>query len=330
MIVHRSPVLAFALAIVAAGCARPAAKGARGDSGAATDSAGDVALQVMNAASVTVPLRVLLNSFAAQTGVRYAQEPGASLELARHITELDNHPDVVVLADPEVFPALLMPRYTTWYALFGRNRIVLAYTAQSRGAAEITPANWRQVITAPGVEVGRADPNTDPSGYRTLLVFQLAERFYREPGLAQRLLAAAPDRNVRPREADQVALLQTHQLDYIWTYRNLAENVHLPYVKLPDAVDLGSPGDSATYAQVFTRVVGKRPGDTITVRGAAILFALSIPSAAPHKAAAERFVRFLLSREGARILRTQHFDALDTPTVVGTGAPPGLTGPPAE
>jgi len=30
---------------------------------------------------------------------------------------------------------------------------------------------------------GGADPNTDPSGYRTLLVWQLAERYYREPRL---------------------------------------------------------------------------------------------------------------------------------------------------
>ena len=38
------------------------------------------------------------------------------------------------------------------------------------------------------VEVGRADPNTDPSGYRTLMAFQLAELHYGEVGLAQQLL----------------------------------------------------------------------------------------------------------------------------------------------
>ena len=287
----------------------------------ARDSTGP--LLIMNAASVTRPLRAVLDSFSAHTGVRYALEPGASLEIARRVTELGQHPDVIVLADPEVFPTLLMPRFTAWYALFGRNRMVLAYTDRSAGAGEITAENWRRVILRPGVEIGRADPNTDPSGYRTLLTFQLAERFYREPGLARRLLEAATERNVRPREAEQVALLQTHQLDYIWTYENLAENDGLRFVKLPDAIDLGNPADSANYALVSTRVVGKHPGDTIAVRGAPILFAVSAGTHAPHAVAAQRFIRFLLSPAGQAILHAQHFDALPTPVFVGQ-APRGF------
>jgi molybdate/tungstate transport system substrate-binding protein len=278
-------------------------------------------LLVMNAASITRPVRAALDSFAARTGAKYALEPGASLEIARRITELHRTPDVVLLADPDVFPQLLMPAHVQWYALFARNRIVLAYTPQSRGADRVNQDNWRTVITAPGVEVGRADPNTDPSGYRTLLTMQLAERHYHETGLFARLLAAAPPRNVRPREADQVALLQTHELDYIWTYENLAENDGLKFVKLPDAIDLGSPADSAGYAQVATRVSGKQPGDTLTMRGAPILFALTIPRQAENQAVAERFVAYLLSPDGQRVLRAQHLDALDRPLAVGNGAP---------
>ena len=224
-------------------------------------------LTVMNAASITRPIRAALDSFSARTGVKYELEPGSSLEIARRFTELHRTADVVFLADPEVFPQLMMPTYVHWYALFARNRIVLAYTDHSRGAREITAENWRQVITRPGVEVGRSDPNVDPSGYRTLLTMQLAEQHYREPGLSARLVAAAPQRNMRPREADQVALLQTSELDYIWTYQNLAENDALRFVKLPDDIDLGNPADSATYARVSTRVLGK--GKAIRSRCAA-------------------------------------------------------------
>jgi len=278
-------------------------------------------LSVMNAASITRPVRAVLDSFAARSGAKYELEPGASLEIARRLTELHRTPDVVLLADPEVFPQLLMPQYARWYALFARNRIVLAYTDASRGAAKINGENWRTVITQPGVETGRADPNTDPSGYRTLLTMQLAEQHYKERGLYARLLAAAPERNVRPREADQVALLQTHELDYIWTYQNLAENDGLKFVKLPDAIDLGSPSDSATYSHAGTRVAGKRPGDTLTMRGAPILFALSIPVQSENRALAERFVAYLLSADGRRILRAQHLDALDRAIAVGAEAP---------
>ncbi len=301
-------------------------------SGAVRHSAASVhatpgVLSVMNAASITRPVRAVLDSFAAHTGAKYELEPGASLEIARRLTELHRTPDVVLLADPEVFPQLLMPAHVHWYALFARNRIVLAYTEKSRGAAVINGDNWRTVIAQPGVEVGRADPNTDPSGYRTLLTMQLAEQHYREPGLYGRLLAAAPERNVRPREADQVALLQTHELDYIWTYQNLAENDGLRFVKLPDAIDLGNPADSAEYSHATTRVLGKQPGDTLTMRGATILFALSIPEQAENRALAEKFVAYLLSAEGRRVLRAQHLDALEQPLAVGTGVPSFLRPP---
>lgn len=317
--VARLPILSILLLSVA--CSGDKAKGNVPNDSASGGAAGQNTLLVMNAAAATLPLRAVLDSFTARTGISYQQEPGASLEVARRITETGRRPDVVLLADPQVFPALLLPRYTSWYALIGRNRIVIAYTAKSRGADTISGQNWRSVLLAPGVETGRSDPNLDPSGYRTLLVFQLAERFYKDAGLARRLLDAAPARNVRPREADQVALLQAHELDYIWTYENLAQNHGLPYVKLPNDIDLGTPEDSGSYANAVTRVLGKRPGDTLTMRGAPILFAVTVLDSAPHRAAGERFVRYLVSPEGRRILRAAHFDALETPAIVGVRAP---------
>jgi molybdate/tungstate transport system substrate-binding protein len=276
-------------------------------------------LSVMNAASITRPVRAALDSFSVRTGIKFEIEPGSSLDIARRFTELHRTADVLLLADPEVFPQLMMPNYVHWYAVFARNRIVLAYTDRSRGAKEINRENWRQVITRPGVETGRSDPNTDPSGYRTLLTMQLAERFYHEPGLFARLLAAA--RNVRPREADQVALLQMNELDYIWTYENLAENDGLEFVKLPDEIDLGNAADSAEYAQASTRVLGKKQGDTVTMRGAPILFALTIPVQAENPALAEQFLRYLTSSEGRGVLRSQHLDVLEHVVTQGRDIP---------
>lgn len=291
------------------------------------DTAGskqDGPIIVYSAAAITQPMHAVLDSFSARTGVQYQQETAASLELARKVTELGGTPDVMVLADPEIFATLLSPKFTPWHAVFARNRIVLAYTAKSQGAGAIDSLNWFKVIARPNVEVGRADPNTDPSGYRTLLVWQLAERFYHVPGLYDAMLRAAPARNVRAREAEQVALLQAGELDYIWTYQNLAENAGLPYVRLPSAIDLGEPADSASYAFASTRVRGRKTGDTLTMRGHPILFGVSIPTTAHHAAAASRFVAFLLSPDGARILRGKHFDALDRPLFYGPAIPPAL------
>lgn len=287
-------------------------------------SSHDGPLLVYDAASIARPMRAVLDSFALRTGTRYSQESASSLELVRRLTELQSTPDVLALADPDLFPSLLEPAFTSWHALFGRNRIVLAYTSRSRGASQIGADNWWEVLARPGVQVGRSDPNTDPSGYRTLLVWQLAARHYGVPDMERRMLHAAPTRNVRPREADQVALLQAGELDYIWTYESLAALMSLPYLSLPPEVDLGTAADSSVYATAVTRVVGKRVGDTLTVRGRPILFGVTIPRGARHAEAAERFVAYLLSEEGRRILRRTHFDALDQPVLVGRDIPASL------
>src|SRR5918992_5332817 len=220
-------------------------------------------LVVFNAGSLARPLRAALDTFAAREGVRVEQEQAGSLETARKLTELGRVPDVIALADYEVFPQLLVPEHVTWYAKFARNRMVIARTDRSRQADSMNARTWWRVLLQAGVESGFSDPNLDPAGYRALLVFQLAERYYREPGLAERLRRAVPARNIRPKSADLIALLETGELDYAWEYESVARGAALPFVRLPDSISLGNLGDSAFYALASVRVVGRRPGDTI-------------------------------------------------------------------
>ncbi|MGA1361180.1 MAG: substrate-binding domain-containing protein, partial [Gemmatimonadaceae bacterium] len=184
--------------------------------------ASDEVLVVFNAGSLARPIRAALDTFAARTGVRIEQESAGSLESARKLTELGKIPDLIALADAEVFPRFLMPTFLDGYVEFARNRMVLAYTDRSRFAKEITAENWWQILQRPGVETGRSDPQLDPNGYRTLLVWQLAERYYAQPGLGAALERVHPARNVRPKEADLVGLLEAGEFDYIWSYESMA------------------------------------------------------------------------------------------------------------
>ena len=123
---------------------------------------------VFSAASLAKPIRSALDSFARRTGTVVQQENGASLELARRITELHRVPDVIALADQEVFPQLLVPRAASWYVRFARNRMVLAYTDRSAGASQLRADDWHRLLLRPDVRVGRSDPTLSPVGYRTL------------------------------------------------------------------------------------------------------------------------------------------------------------------
>jgi molybdate/tungstate transport system substrate-binding protein len=281
------------------------------------DDGADDRLVVFNAGSLARPLRAALDTFATRHDVIVEQESAGSLETARKLTELGKIPDVIALADVEIFPQLLVPAHADWYARFARNRMVIAYTDRSRHASEVSTGNWWRVLQRPDVEVGRADPDLDPNGYRTLLVLQLAERQYGQPGLAARLLARSPPRNVRPKETDLVGLLEAGELDFIWSYESMAQAAELRYVQLPATIDLSDPSRAAEYAHASVRVVGRTPGDSIEFRGEPIVYGLSIPRGAPHPALAGRFVAWLLSDDGRRVLRGARLDALDEPEIVG-------------
>jgi molybdate/tungstate transport system substrate-binding protein len=244
--------------------------------------------------------------------------------LARRLNELHRVPDLIILADPEVFPELLKPDDVTWYSKFARNRTAVPYTAQSRYADSITATNWVDVLRRPDVEVGRTALGIAPAGDRTLIMFQSAERFNRRAGLANSLFADAPERNVRPDAAQIAALVAAGELDYIYDYQSVAESNGFQFLTLPREIDLGDPSlaeDSAT-ARILLR---RRGSDTvITIAGHPIAHALSIPDSAPHAAAGRRLMSDLLSPASIRALRAAHVDMLDRPIVSGSNAPAEL------
>ncbi|HET9425845.1 MAG TPA: extracellular solute-binding protein [Gemmatimonadaceae bacterium] len=282
----RRGLVALATALLAA-CDGPAGSG---------KSSGKDTVVVFVAASLTNAIRPQLDSFSVATGVTVLTESGGSMEHVRKLTELHRIPDLLLLADDEVFPRFLVPNYTTWWSDFARNRMVVAYTDRSKGAAEISDSSWFRVLTRPGVEVGRADPNLAPVGYRTLGLFLMAELHYLQPGLARRLAESAPAKNVRGNAAELAALLAAGELDYIYEYESVARAQNFRYVVMPAGIT-----------------------------GRPITYALSIPARAPHPGPAERLLGHLTSPATKDHLRRSFVDMLDAPVVHGSGAPRVLT-----
>lgn len=295
-------------ALVVAGCAPK-------------ESANEGPLVVFTAGSLARPMRAALDSFAARNKVRYELESAGSLETARKITELGKVPDVIALADEDVFPKVLIPAHATWYVRFAENRIVLAFTDKSKFAIEIDSTNWWRVLQRPGLEIGRSNPDLDPAGYRTLMVFQLAEQHYGSTGLAAALEKAANPRNMRPKEIELVALLESGDLDFAWFYESMARASGVKYVQLPPSIDLSAAEMRDAYAQSAVRVIGSSKTDTVTMRGAPIRYAFSIPLKAAHPSLGEQFATFLLSADGRRVLEGQFLSTLPQPDAVGNGVP---------
>ena len=310
------------LTVVAATCAASLAACAKTDAVPAND-----VIIVFNAGSLARPLRAALDSFTTGTKIRVEQENAGSVETARKLTELHRIPDFVGSADYQVFPKYLMPAHTSWYARFARNRMVLMYTPRSKNASTIDSTNWYKVLETKGVQTGRSDPALDPNGYRSIIVMRLAEQYYKQPGLADRLIANSSAHLVRPKEVDLMGLLQAGEIDYAWSYESVAQAAGLRYVTLPRAIDLSDPMRSADYARASVKIPGSSPRDSVEIEGEPILYAFTVPRDAPHKILGEKFAAFLVSDVGKRIIAREHLDPLPAPIYVGDSIPKLLSEP---
>jgi molybdate/tungstate transport system substrate-binding protein len=262
---------------------------------------------IFNAGSLAGPINDLLTAFARlHPGITSQQENSGSLEAARKITELGKPCDVLAVADYEVIPSLLMPQHTDWYVIFARNQLVLIYTSKSKFSDQINQDNWYDVLLRPGVQYGYSNPDLDPAGYRTLLHWELAEKYYHKPGLYERLKSGVPPKNIRPKSVELVALLESGELDYIYCYRSIAEEHKLPFLKFPADIDYSDPGKGDFYALAETEVAGNKPGEKLKIKGGAIRYGLTIPASAPNRELAEEFVEFLLSPEGQTIMQQKY------------------------
>ena len=268
--------------------------------------AGQHQLIVFNAGSLAAPIADLLTEFARlHPGVSPQQESSGSLEASRKITELGKSCDVLAVADYEAIPSRLMPEHADWYVIFARNELVLIYTPKSKFSDQINGDNWHEVLLRPGVQFGYSNPNLDPAGYRTLLHWQLAEKYYHQAGLYERLKSGVPAKNIRPKSVELVALLQSGELDYVYCYRSIAEQHKLPLIKFPAEIDFSDTDRAAFYATAETEVDGNKPGEKMKVKGMPIRYGLTIPVGAPDREVAEEFLEFLLSPEGQAIMRTK-------------------------
>ncbi len=258
-------------------------------------------ISVFHAGSLSAPFGQAEKEFEAlfpQYDVQ--REAKGSKDTIRKVTELGREADIVASADYKLMPEMMYPDYADWNIIFAKNSMVVAYTEKSRNSGEITSENWHEILSLEGAEVGHSNPATDPCGYRSLMVLQLAESHYGLPGLYGSIKKNAPEKNIRDTETDLVAILQAGEIDYLFIYRSVAEQHGLQYITLPEEIDLSSIKHDGFYSTA--KVTSTKNGAEMTDIGSPIAYGITIPKNSPGKEGAEQFISFLLSERGRQIL----------------------------
>ncbi len=258
---------------------------------------------VFHAGSLSVPFRALKKEFETQNPqVKILLEGAGSLTCARKITDLNKDCDIFASADYKIIDDMIIPEFASKNTTFASNEIVIAYSKGVKYSEEINVNNWYEILAKKDVIFARAEPDNDPCGYRTVLMWQLAEDYYNITGLEKEFLNKDKD-FVRPKAIDLVALAQSKAVDYMFEYKSIATQHGFEYIVLSDSINLGNPTLVENYKKSSIEVKGKKPGVTVTFKGEPIVYGITHLTKSPNKKAAEKFMQFILSEEGKKIIK---------------------------
>lgn len=267
-------------------------------------------LIIFHAGSLSVPMKQVAQAYEKNhPGTKIYLESAGSLVCARKVTELKKPCDILASADYFVINELLIPDYTSWSIRFATNEIVIAFGKSSKYSKEINPDNWMEILQRKDVIYSRSDPDSDPCGYRTEFTFLLAEKYYRKPGLAEKM-SSKDKEYIRPKEVDLVALIESNAIDYMFQYKSVAIQHGLKYIELPKEINLSDPSMNDLYSSVSMNVAGNKPGTKIKVKGDYINYSITVLDNAPQREDAINFMDFLLSPEGLDIFRKNGQDPI--------------------
>ncbi|MDR3222760.1 MAG: substrate-binding domain-containing protein [Methanobrevibacter sp.] len=209
-----------------------------------------------------------------------------SNKLIQEITEDKTTPDIIFSADYKLIDDRLVgddytigDDYTHYNIQFARNSVVIAYRRNSKNSSIINGDNWFNVLNQSDVRFGFGNPNQDPCGYRSVMVFALANKFkdYANPSIFDLIstnsniykqsnetdfdiyspTTLTPTTNIliNDHAADSLESLKHGSIDYAFVYRNQAEEAksddpNIDYVTLPNELSL----NDAQYEEEYSHI----------------------------------------------------------------------------
>lgn len=248
-------------------------------------------------------------AFQKESGYKYLGEGKGSVQVSNLIKDGFRTPDIFVSAGDVPVVRLMntttSPPIVDWLLKFGSAEIVIAYSSTSPYFNELEKSRngetpWYDILSQEDFRFGRTDPELDPKGYYGILTANLANEYYNDPSIKERILGE--DRNPKqifPEETLKT-VLETGQLDAITAYKHEAISRGLPYITLPNEINLGDP----TYSDFYKTANYTLKSDQKIIHGEPVEFSITIPKTVKNEDGAISFVNFLLSVNGSQLLES--------------------------
>jgi len=274
---------------------------------ASTAQAGD-AFRVAYAGSMGVVMdRFIGPAFAKANGVEYQGIGQGAYGLARLLEGRLLQADVFISITPGPIDILKTAGMIGTAVPVASTQMVITYSPKSKFVSEFEASAqgrkpWYEVLQIPGLRFGRTDPATDPQGQNIIFTLLLAQKFYKQPGLAARILGSYQNPRQIFTEPSLLSRLEAGQLDASSAYLSAARSHHLPFIKLPDEINLSNPEMGAKWYETVRFGIKLPSGKAATLNTQPLVFYAAVLKDSKRHALARKFVQFLQSPEGRTML----------------------------
>jgi molybdate/tungstate transport system substrate-binding protein len=216
-------------------------------------------------------------------------------------------PDVFIPVTAHPMRTVLSGGKATTATPIARTEMVIAYSPKSKYAQQFSDAAagkpgampWWQILEQSDIAFGRTDPTVDPQGRNILFTLQLAELYYKQPGLAAKIVGPTINPAQIFSEPTVEARLQSGELDAASAYKIQPGPFGVPYLTLPKEINLGDAAMHDQYVQTSLVLNGK------TYTPEALVYYAAVLDASAHKDSATAFVNWLAS--GAQPILGKYF-----------------------
>uniref|UniRef100_D5WYV3 Extracellular solute-binding protein family 1 n=1 Tax=Thiomonas intermedia (strain K12) TaxID=75379 RepID=D5WYV3_THIK1 len=278
-------------------------------------SAAEPVLSVAYAGSMGALMdKALGPTIAKQAKVQYQGQGAGAFGLAHLIAAKQINPDVFVSITPGPIEVLQKAGLIDTAVPVASTQMVIAYSDKSKFAADFKAAAagkmpWYEVLEKPGLHFGRTDPKTDPQGRNIVFTMLLAQEFYKQPGLADKILGKVENEQQIFTEPSLLSRLESGQLDATSGYLSAVISHKLPYIKLPGEINLSDPAMiEKWYSKVHFDI--KVPnGKTDTLSTQPLVFYAAVLKNAPNPKAGAAFVKLMTSAEGQALFKQYGYSA---------------------